>query len=243
MATNLQGSFYTADGFTVRTTLTGISHADWVVSAGTTYATADAALAAWNTALTSISITVARSINTAEHTASVSVTTSGPTFSVDWSHAGDGTQMRDFLGEVGNLTTEASGYTFDNPLAAAWFPSYDLRSLDIQAKPWHAQRLMTGSGAIQANSPSQGVDDELMHEARAVFWFGANTINWQGYGALRDFIEGVLQYGQPFVIATDDDSYTCRFNAADELEIVPEAVTDVKRGYIYRVSIPVVVVD
>lgn len=244
MTTHVQGSFHTVDGFTVRTTLTAIGDADWVVAAGTTYATADAALAAWNTAISGISVSVARNVNASRHDATVVVTTSGPTFSVDWSHAGDGTTMRDFLGESANLTTEASGYRFDNPLAAAWFPSYDLRRLDVSGQPWDVQRLMTGGGAVQANNPHHGTTDDLMYEARAEFWFGYDVgSSYYYYEALRNLIEGILEYGQPFVITTDADAYTCRLANIEQLELIPEPVTDVERGDIYRVTLPVVVVD
>ena len=244
MSTNVQGSFHAADGFTVRTTLSGIGNADLVVAAGTTYDTADAALAAWNTAISSLSITVAKNINTSRHDATVVVTTTGPTFSVDWSHAGDGSALRDFLGETGNLTTEASGYRFTNPLAAAFFPSYGLRRMDITGRPWDVQRLMTGSGAIQANSPHHGTSDDLMYEATAEFWFGHDSgSSYYYYEAVKNLIEGLLEYGQPFVISTVDQNYTCRLANTEQLEIVPQPVSDVERGDVYSFSLPVVVID
>lgn len=240
MATHVQGSFYTEQAFTVRMTV-GASTADWVVSAGTTYATADAALAAWNTALASISASVSRGGTASTHRQSVRVDSGGPTFSITWSHAGDGTRMRDYLGEVGDLSGESSGYVFDNALAAAWFPTYDLRRLSISGAPWSKQRMMTGAGAVVTNNPHHGLDDDLMYEARAEFWFGSST-TYEGYEALRDLIDGILEHGQPFTITTDDNAYVCRLPSGDTLDLIPEPVDDVERGYIYRVTLPVVVV-
>lgn len=241
MTTHVQGSFYAQEAFTVRMSV-GASTADWVVAAGTTYATADAALVAWNAAISSLSVTVARVVSASAHTASVQVTTAGPSFSITWSHAGDGTRIRDYLGEVGDLSGEPSGYVFDNPLAAAWFPSYDLRRFDISGAPWSKQRMMTGAGAVVTNNPHHGLDDDLMYEARVEFWFGSSS-TYEGYEALRDLIDGILEYGQPFTITTDDNAYVCRLPSGDTLELMPEPVEEIQRGYIYRVSFPVVVVN
>lgn len=243
MPTHLQGSFHTSVSFTVRTTV-GVSSADWTVSAGTTYATADAALAAWNTVLTSISVSIARSTTASTHRASLSVDTGGPTFSITWSHLGDGSRMRDFLGEVGDLSAEADGYTFDNPLAVGLFPSYGLRRLDISAEPWERQRLMTGAGAITANNPHHGTAGALRYDAQAEMWIGHNVgTSYEWYEALAIFIDGLLEYGQPFVITTDDDAYTCRLQNSDTLELIPEPLEDIQRGDLYRVTLPVVVID
>jgi len=243
MATNLQGSFYTSEAFTVRMTK-GASTADWVVAAGTTYMTADEALAAWGAAISSIHVKVGYNINASSHTATVYIETGGSTFDVTWSHAGDGTRMRDFLGEVGDLSGEPDGYMFDNPLAVAWFPSYDMRNLQTSVEPWDKQRMMTGSGAISTNNPHHNTDSELHYTARADFWFGYDVgTGYAFYEALRDFIEGLLEYGQPFVITTDDDQYTCRLANPKQLELVPEPVDNIQRGDLYKVSLNLTVVD
>lgn len=240
MTTTLQGSFYAPDAFTVRFTLAPSSHADFSVAAGTTYADIDAVLTAWNAVLSGVSCSVARVTNAANHTASVEVTIPSGTFSIDWSHLGDGSSLRDYLGEVGNLSGESDGYTFDNPLAAGWFPPYDLRSLSISGEPYDVQRLMTGSGAITTNDPHSNTGDGTKYTANAVFWFGDSS-SYVGQEALRDFVEGVLEYGQPFVIKAPIDTYTCEFNLRGEFELIPEPVEDVRRGYIYQIAIPVVV--
>lgn len=242
MATHLQGSFFAYDAFTVRTTV-GASTADWVVAEGTTYASSDAVLAAWNTALTPIGVTVQYTIDAASHTATVSVDTGGSTFEVTWSHAGDGTSMRDFLGEVGDLSGESDGYAFDNPLAVAWFPSYDLRRLNIAAEPWDMQRMMTGSGAVTTNSPHTNVSGLLRYSATVEFWFGHSAgSSYLYYEALRDFFDGLFRFGQPFQLVADGATHTCRLSDTKQLQLVPEPVDDVERGDIYSVSFGVTVV-
>lgn len=240
MTTHVQGSFYTQESFTVRMSV-GASYADWVVSAGTTYATADDALAAWNAVLSSISASVLRGGQSRTHRQFVRVDSGGQPFSITWSQSGDGTRMMTYLGEVGDLSGESSGYIFDNALAAAWFPTYDLRRLDISGAPWSKQRMMTGAGAVVTNNPHHGTGDDLMYEGLAEFWFGS-SLSYEGYEALRDLIDGILEYGQPFTITTDHTVYVCRLPNTDTLEIIPEPVEDVQRGYIYRVTVPVVVV-
>jgi len=244
MSTYIQGSFRASDAVTVRFTYdpTGAaSTADWSIGAGTTYATANAALLALQTRvrtlLGSSDFDITAVVDTDQHNATVRVTTPGLNFSIDWSHAGDGSALRTFLGESGNVTDQASGYTFSGPLAAAWHPPYDLRRLDLRTKPWDTQRLMTSAGAPSVGNPHT---TSLRQDADAEFWFGSSA-NYDGYGALRDCIEGVFTYGQPFVIGTDVADYTCRFPAGD-LKVVPEPVEDTRRGTVYRVSLPVVVV-
>ena len=242
MATNIQGSFHAPLAFTVRMT-TGSSSADWTITAGTTYQTAEDALVAWNAVISSISCSVFlvdTAINS-PHTKSVRVQAAG-SFSVEWSHLGDGSRLRNFLGETGDISTQPSGYVFTNPLAAAWFPPYDLRRFDISGEPWSTQRLMTGAGSVVPNNPHFSKGGDLMYQATAQLWFG-NTSGYAGYEALRDLIEGILEYGQPFTITTDDNIYRCRLPAGESFEMIPEPVEDVVRGYIYRAEMPVIMVS
>lgn len=241
MSTSIQGSFHAVDAFTVRMQV-GASTADWVVSKGTTYATPDDVLDAWNTAITALSTTVTKQINAADHTASCAVDTGGLSFSVTWSHAGDGSRVRDYLGEVGDLSSEPDGYTFDNPIAVGWYPSYDLRSFSISGEPWSTQRTMTGSGAVTTNNPHHGRGDAIKYTARAEFWYGSAG-TYAPHEALASAVDGIMEHGQPFTITNPDRSWVCRFPNEKTLELIPEPVEGVERGTIYRVSFPVVVVE
>lgn len=237
MTTSVQGSFYCKSAFTVRTTV-GVSSADFSVSAGTTFATAEAALSSWSAVTSGIGVTFSHSINQATHEAFVVAASSAGSFDVEFSHLGDGSEFRDFLGESSDLTSQADGYEFSGPLASAWFPSYGIRRLDLDAEPWDVQRFMPGSGVITTQNPHSGPGSALRYNGNAVFWYGTLG-NYNPHKALRNLLEGIMEYGQPFTIAADNQTYTCRLRTGASFTILPEPVTDLRRGSAYRVSIPV----
>jgi len=242
MSTSIKGSFHTADGFTVRVTLASVAAADWVVTAGTTYNTVDDLLSDLNADITSTGVSFAVVANATTHDFTVQATTGGLPFSVAWSHAGDGTSVRNFLGETADLSSKATGYSFSEPVASSFYSPYGLRRFDVAAEPWNVQRLMTGAGAVQTNSPHHGKASQLMYTATAEFWYG-NSSNYEPFEALRDLIEGLLSYGQPFTISSGDQSYACVFADVEQLTIIPQPVDDVERGDIYAFSLNVVVVE
>lgn len=243
MTTTIKGSFYAHDSFTVRVTLASVTAANWAVSAGTQFDSVDDVLSSFNAAITSTGVSFAIVINTANHSGTIQATTAGLSFSIDWSHAGDGSEIRTFLGEVDNLTNEPSGYTFDNPLASYFYSPYGMRELSISAEPWDVQRLLTGSGQVQTNTPHHGVSDALMYSAQAVFWFGTSSTNYKPFQRLRDLIDDLLTFGQPFTITTASDSFRCFFMDTNQIDIIPQPVADVPRGDIYEFALRVLVVD
>ncbi len=243
MSTSLQGSFYCKSSFTVRFTLNSSTNADWFVSAGTTFADIDEALADWNSTLSSISCSVARVKNAANHTATVQVFIPSGTFSINWYYTGTFQDtINDYFGASLLISNESGGFAFSNPLPTGWFPPYGMRRLSIKAEPWDVQRFMTGAGAVTTGNPHITSPDEMKYRADAVFWFGDSS-SYLGYKALRDFIEGVLEFGNPFVIRSDGQTYTCRLDIKNDFQLVPTPVENVRRGYIYEVTIPVVVID
>lgn len=120
----LQAGHYQAAAATVRFTFasTPPTTADWVVPAGTWFESVDAMVENLNAALVG-KARVELVPSHAAHTASVRISTegAGPTYSITWSHAGDGTALRDRLGESGNVSGRATGTTWSVAVRAAWY--------------------------------------------------------------------------------------------------------------------------
>ena len=84
---------------------------DWTVSAGTTWASLDDLISAWNTALAG-SVVVTLIPDVTVHRAYVRITTgTGATWSITWSNSGDGTAIRDRLGATADVAGHTSGTT------------------------------------------------------------------------------------------------------------------------------------
>lgn len=120
----LQGSHYQADAATVRLTVdpsgTPATY-DWAISAGTVYKSLDLLLVSWQAAL-GTAAWVELVPDTTTHRAHVRVNTAGgETYSIAWSHAGDGTAIRDRLGETGNVSGRATATVWTNPVQAGWY--------------------------------------------------------------------------------------------------------------------------
>lgn len=108
----LHAPFKAPAACTIRITIGGANY-DWSVTAGTSWASLDDMIAAWNTALAGGAV-VALLPDVTLHVAYVTVTTgTGANYTLTWSQSGDGTAIRDRLGSTGNVASHASG-------TAAW---------------------------------------------------------------------------------------------------------------------------
>ena len=136
MASYFQGAYRANLAFTLRVThVADGSTSDFSMAVGDTYDSVDQALTAINAQcvadLGASKVTFAKSGSSAnKYSDSISVTTGGASaFSVAWSQAGTGTSFRDWLGEVGDLSSEANGYEFDARHLAGYYPTHGLRAV------------------------------------------------------------------------------------------------------------------
>lgn len=131
MSDYLQGAFRMPADATIRTTNHSTGDTiDWVVSEGDIWESVDAIVAEWLAVFVvaygfepDISVAIVETAST--YTGTLRITTTGATFSIDWSHAGDGTSLRNFLGEAGNAATESSGYDFAAAHKCGWYVAED----------------------------------------------------------------------------------------------------------------------
>lgn len=151
----LQGSHVQPATATVRVTLdpagTPSTH-DWSVTAGTRWASVDALLDAWNTALAGAAV-VSRYTDSYTHRARLQITTSGGVaYQIAWSHAGDGTAIRDHLGPTGNIGTTASGTVLPYDIAGDLVSWVGVRGLTRGTTRHRASAVVMASGAVEAQA-------------------------------------------------------------------------------------------
>ncbi|MBT9557905.1 MAG: hypothetical protein IV100_17850 [Myxococcales bacterium] len=120
----LQGSHYQDTAATIRLTVdpsgTPATY-DWSITAGTVWKSLDLMVVSWQAAL-GTAAWVELVPDTATHRAHVRVNTAGgETYSIAWSHAGDGTAVRDRLGESGNVSGRATATVWTSPVQAGWY--------------------------------------------------------------------------------------------------------------------------
>lgn len=120
----LQGSHYQAAAATIRLTVdpsgTPATY-DWAITAGTVHKSLDLLVVSWQAAL-GTAAWVELVPDTTTHRAHVRINTAGgETYSIAWSHAGDGTAIRNRLGESGNVSGRATATVWTNPVQAGWY--------------------------------------------------------------------------------------------------------------------------
>lgn len=235
MTTKLQGAFRAPADATIRLTENaGATDSDWAVSAGDVWESVDALIAEWNAQLESdfgagvvvLSITESASA----YTGTVTVATTGATVDVTWSQAGDGSAIRDFLGESGDLASKANGYTFTSRHKCGWYAADPEAGAQmgtrqsIRRRPRGRKPLLSGSSQTQHNTSPSDVDAgpfELL--LRITDGSGAN----EGCSMLETFVDelhdttGALPR---FTVSWDDGTKTQRARlATTRLNFMPVA--------------------
>ena len=254
MASYLQGSWRAPAAFTVRVTHHGLGvTSDHSTSAGDVYDSVDDALDAWNAELEADlgagRVVLALGGSADAYAQSVSVTTNTGTFSVDWSHAGDGDAFRDWLGEVANLTTRPSGYTFAGPHLAGYALKYRLRA----ARRTGTTRLRGQGQSLDGTTQTQhtagvGQADAVPVALSALIDNG--TGDYEGHERLEAFIDEIFTIagamGGRFSVWHGEDGaeeqWVCRLDE-EELVVMPIPVEDGGGSTLYEFDIPVIGVD
>jgi hypothetical protein len=125
------------------------------------------------------------------YTRHLTVDTDGDDFDIEWSQAGDGTDLRDWLGETGDLSAESDGYTFTNVHSAGLYPEY-------------AAQVLQRSGVVRHRSMAQAIDGTITTEHTAdtgeqdggrvnlSLWLGEGSGDYEGHQAIESFVDDIF---------------------------------------------------
>ena len=247
----IQGSFRVPADATVRLTRDDTSATvDWALTEGDEYTSAEQLVTAWrNTVQGSVSF-AAFSIDTvsslAAFTSTVTVTTGGPAWSVAWSHAGDGSAVRDWLGASGDIAGAADGATLGAPVPAAFVANYGARVVRQNTGRDRAHFVaLDGSHQTQHHAASGAVDDAQV--SAVIRWGSASAATYAGHEQLESCVDAIFDAtggGEPwtlFVCDETDDLATAtqwllRF-ATSPVELRPAQVHGSKRGQLWEIRI------
>lgn len=249
--TYLQGAFRAPATATIRTTRRDtMATSDWVVTAGDAWDSVDELLADWTAQLVA-DFGAGWSVSTIDsavlHAQYCTVTTSGPNYDVTWSHAGDGTAVRDWLGASGDLIDRTSGALFGAVIPSAIVPPYAVSGLLGRAVggayPRSQRTHLDGLTHTQ-----HGADDGEHCEVTSEITIRLAQTSGIPYGHYRlltvlDTILGALAgaTGRLSVYhGLDGDQWVCR-PSGDDLEVVPEAVAGSVPWSLWEVTIPLIV--
>jgi hypothetical protein len=233
MATYLQGAFSAPAAATVRVTHSA-TNSDFVVAVGDYYANHDAILTAWNAQLASdlgagvvvLSITS----DTDAHTGTLSVTTNGGNFSITWSQTGDGTALRDWLGESADITNQPSGTAFSSYHRGGWYPKYQARAVLRGAVKEHRSRTLLASGNAETQH-NRSPSDALGGPFQLSLAFHNGTGEYEGHQRLTDFVDDIHEQTGAVPVFTAfwgldgvESSQVLRL-AEENLELMPRMVS------------------
>lgn len=233
MATYLQGAFSAPAAATVRVTHSATT-SDFVVAVGDYYANHDAILTAWNAQLASdlgagvvvLSITS----DTDAHTGTLSVTTNGGNFSITWSQSGDGTALRDWLGESADITNQPSGTAFSSYHRGGWYPKYQARAVLRGAVREHRSRTLLASGNAETQH-NRSPSDALGGPFQLSLAFHNGTGEYEGHQRLTDFVDDIHEQTGAVPVFTAfwgldgvESSQVLRL-AEENLELMPRMVS------------------
>lgn len=244
--TYMQGSFRAPAAATIRTTRdpTGApTTSDFVIAEGDTWNSIDEILSEWTTALQASfggSWSIATdAFSTANTIRWCKVVTDGPNFTIAWSFAGDGSALRDWLGETGTVTNQPTGYQFTDYLTGAWYPQYAAPAArrSESMRPRSQMQALSGRHENQSNADTGDRDTVPMD---LVFWAGSPTSTHQrALEHLEECIEGILAQGEPFSVYDDGDQWACRF-AESPIRIMARHVEGATDYALWEIAIPAV---
>jgi hypothetical protein len=222
--TSLQSSIRVASACTIRFTDDpggSPSHSDFAITAGTVYNSVDDLLTAW-TAQLQADLTSSHVVQREEDTGAsdrVMVTTAGANWSVVWSHAGDGDQVRDYLGASGDISNQPR-YAPIGTTPAAYRSTYAARIIQRGSSSRDRAQLTTISGAHRwQSSNSPGTVDRV--DLEIVLWIGGSTTDHASHEDLETWVDEVFKQSEPWSLYHNDYRWQCRFSDSP-LEIVPE---------------------
>ena len=264
----LQSSFRVPSDATIRFTRDDTSdRVDWAVTAGTVYQSVDHLVAQWKgtiqaAAAFGLAFAIDVTISSANSYQIVVVTTGGPAFSIDWSQAGDGTAVRDFLGQSGNISGAADGAPFSSWVPAAYVARYGATRVSRSATSRDRGQFLALDGSTSWSQHHASPDDEDTARVEVELWAGdtAATNARSPLRQLERFVDALFDdtgAGEPFALylsrhdaedgvsayqstggdhaVADVDRWDLRF-AGSALRLVPARVSGSKPDRLFRIT-------
>ena len=245
----LQAGHYQPAAATVRFTFhtTVPVTVDWSVAAGTWWASLDDMVAELNTTLAN-RCRVELAPNHTTHRAHVRISTSGygPAYSIAWSQSGDGSALRDRLGESGNVSSRATGTTWTDPVGAAWYSWLGASRIRRASTEELTTLVPMRDGALTqaTHAPTAAPIVELDTQLRFGPPASASSDDRSGLGALEALLydlDDVAGAQEPLTLshwpetAASADTWVVAFGD-DSLELVPDQVDAAGRVWSLDVS-------
>jgi len=264
----LQSSFRVPSAATIRFTRDDSgATVDWSLTAGTVYKSADHLAAQWKSTIQGsgsfgLDFAVDVTIRIAASYQIVKITTGGPAFSVDWSHAGDGSAVRDFLGESGNISGGADGATFSGAVPAAYVARYGATRVSRSATSRDRGQFLALDGTSSWSQHHASPDDHDTVRVEVELWAGdtAATNARSPLLQLEQFVDALFDEagaGEPFALylsphdaehgvsayqalggdhaVADTDRWDLRF-AGSALRLVPARVSGSQPDRLFRIT-------
>lgn len=192
----MQGAFRAPADATIRLTYDptgGASTSDWVISEGDEWASFDAMVADWNAQLESDlgAATLTLSVTVSGFKGLISVAAS-LNYSVAWSHAGDGSAVRDWFGESADITNQAAGaWGSTKTHKAGWYVDQTYGGLHhssqpvSQTRPGRRRSFLSGGFQGQHDSDPGDTNDAVF----PLRWeFQETTADHFGNAGFIDFV-------------------------------------------------------
>lgn len=228
--TRLQGCIYVGSAVTIRVTEdpAGVPvTSDFAITAGTLYQSHDALCTAWTTQMvTDLGAGWSAAVGglTAAGLGYTTITGTA-NMSVDWSFAGSGTTIRNYLGFTGNIANQTSPQTSSSHTVPAYYPSAAAQVLTRTGTTRPRAQMLTLSAASRTQhntSPSDADDAELDVELR----FGTTTPHAAQNNFILYFLTSLETYSSEsqFTILHGGVSHFVTF-AGDELKFRFERVS------------------
>lgn len=236
----LQGSFRAPAAATVRVVWDpnasgpGPIPIDWSIIAGDTWRSAAEAIADWQATIDSAIgpgiIELMLDAYEDEHYQRLRVTVAGgEDVSIAWSHAGDGTALRDWLGEVGDVL-DVDGYVFISHVRATYVARWGaVVAHRLSTGRWASHTIRVDGTSEATHARILGDPDDVDLDVRLSTGKPAGALTWTQHKRLRDWMEELLVStggGEPWALcATGEDGtewwYYLRLADAP-LRLVPE---------------------
>jgi len=228
-------------------------HVDWVVSSTDTYRSTDEMLAAWTAVIqadpnfgAAFQVVATHDKGTAVST--VQVTTGGPNYSITWSATGDGTQIRDYLGESGDIAGAADGSSFASHVPCSYVARWAARRIRRGSTSRDRAHFVATDGSTKTQHGHAPADTDRV-EVDVELWAGLPT----GANAraalqrIRDFVDALYSTtgaGEPMALyhgheddGSDAELWVLRWSSSP-LRIIPERVEGSVPDRVFRIRFP-----